>query len=230
MPTSGLIDLREYREKPEYQHIYQEMEQIIGDMQSLPGRLMLAVLGKKKIVLPIWSKRWELPWAILSANLQSGMRVLDAGCGASPMLPYLARRGYRCFGVDKGIDPSDLNWKGRILRRVGVRLQGDFYEEMGSRGGDVFCSKESVEDLSFADGFFDCVFCISALRHIPPKDQSKAMQETARVLTTGGTLFVTVDICTENDRARAKRLPSEWYPFLEYCDDFLQVTPTREEV
>jgi SAM-dependent methyltransferase len=47
-----------------------------------------------------WSRDWEYPWAILNSDIASGMRVLDCGCGGSPLLPYLAERGCQASGVD----------------------------------------------------------------------------------------------------------------------------------
>src|SRR5207245_292323 len=39
-----------------------------------------------------WSREWEYPWAILNAECKPGVRIVDLGCGGSPLLPNLARR------------------------------------------------------------------------------------------------------------------------------------------
>lgn len=47
-----------------------------------------------------WCRDWEFPWAIISSEVKSGEKVLDCGCGGSPLLYYLAQYGCEAYGVD----------------------------------------------------------------------------------------------------------------------------------
>ena len=47
-----------------------------------------------------WSRDWEYPWAIINSEVKAGERVLDCGCGGSPLLPLLSKYGCLAYGVD----------------------------------------------------------------------------------------------------------------------------------
>ena len=47
--------------------------------------------------------------------------------------------------------------------------------------------------MHFPDNYFDKVFCISVIEHLPTEMAYKGMKEMARVLKKGGRLIVTVD-------------------------------------
>jgi ubiquinone/menaquinone biosynthesis C-methylase UbiE len=47
-----------------------------------------------------WSRDWEYPWAITFSEVKAGDKVLDCGCGGSPLLPFLAQYGCIAYGVD----------------------------------------------------------------------------------------------------------------------------------
>jgi hypothetical protein len=89
MSTSKLIDLRDC-EDVKYQRIFEEMEKIVWEMQGLLARILIKVFKSDASIQPVWSRRWEYPWAILSADVKQGMTILDGGCSSSPLLPYLA--------------------------------------------------------------------------------------------------------------------------------------------
>ena len=50
-----------------------------------------------------WSRDWEYPWAIISSEVKKGEKVLDCGCGGSPLLPVLALHGCDCYGIDPNV-------------------------------------------------------------------------------------------------------------------------------
>ena len=74
--TSKVIDLRDC-EKPEFRHIWEELERIAWEIQGWPANRLMLLFGKAKVSMPIWSRRWEYAWAIISANLEAGQVVLD---------------------------------------------------------------------------------------------------------------------------------------------------------
>ena len=94
-------------------------------------------------------------------------RVLEVGCGTGHWLRQLQTLN---LGV-MGVDPS---WP--MLSRARVKV--DSGRVIGAR----------AEDLPFADGQFDKLFCINAHHHFA--DKRKAVHEAHRVLRTGGALMM----------------------------------------
>ena len=84
---------------------------------------------------------------------------------------------------------------------------------------------EDLRDLSFKDGFFDCVACLSTLEHvgmdnslyvsdaqfreIARKDYLKVIAQLRRVLRPGGTLLVTVPYGRETNHGWFQQFGSE---------------------
>jgi SAM-dependent methyltransferase len=97
----------------------------------------------------------------------TSQRVLEVGCGTGHWLRKLQKLN---IGV-MGVDPS---WP--MLSRARVKV--DSGRVIGAR----------AEDLPFADGQFDRLFCINAHHHFA--DKRKAIHEAHRVLRTGGSLMM----------------------------------------
>jgi SAM-dependent methyltransferase len=123
------------------------------------------------------SKRWEYPWALQRADLPTGSRVLDAGCGASVFPLFLGEQDLRVTAIDPDL-PEGLTVPASMsLRYVRGRLQ----------------------QLPFASEHFDGVFCISVIEHLPLAEMTVALKELARVLKTGGRLLLTTDYAQNAD-------------------------------
>jgi SAM-dependent methyltransferase len=104
------------------------------------------------------------------------MRILDAGCGFGRNLVYLLRQGYEVFGVDQ--DAGSVEEVRGMAKKLAPALPPDHFRV------------ESVEAMSFADGFADVVIS-NALLHFARDDQQfqAMLQGTWRVLKGGGLLF-----------------------------------------
>jgi len=201
MNGSKLIDLRDCQNS-EYQRIFQNMDRIRWGMHGFLAHWVFRVFGKAhKLKLYWWSRQWEYPWAVLNADLYPGLVILDAGCGASPLLPYLARnyQNLSLYGIDIGKDPkAKIPLKVRLLRPLGyVPLEGLFL----GLSQQVHLRQESILSMSFSDNFFDRIFCISVLEHIPIETQSRAIHEMSRVLKPGGRLVITMDLPKDEPQA-----------------------------
>ena len=98
-------------------------------------------------------------------------RVLDVGCGDGALLRMMAREGAQATGLE--ISDSQLA-RARAESPVG----GESY-----RVG-------RAEALPIEDGAFDIVVFFNSLHHVPIESQEAAIVEAARVLETGGRLFV----------------------------------------
>src|SRR4051794_20947092 len=86
--------------------------------------------------------------ALACARPAEGAMFLDAGCGVGYHSLAIARRGFRCVGVD--ISANVLRDAAENLRRAGLE-------------GRVSFQCESLEDLPFPDQYFDVVHCRGVL-------------------------------------------------------------------
>jgi ubiquinone/menaquinone biosynthesis C-methylase UbiE len=112
------------------------------------------------------------------ARIDSGMKVLDVGCGTG-ILTRLAAARLTEAGQAVGIDLSEgVLQKGREL----AAAEG-LHNRVAFRSGDA-------EELPFEDRSFDVVISLYALRHLP--DPVRALRAMKRVLVPGGRAVVAV--------------------------------------
>jgi len=104
--------------------------------------------------------------ALALAELSSGARVLDLGCGTGATLSYLESRGVVAVGVDCSPEARSGHDQEADPRRIVA----------------------SAEKLPFADETFDGVLLECTLSLI--EDQAQALAECARVLVDGGRLVI----------------------------------------
>lgn len=107
----------------------------------------------------------------LPENL-SGLRVLDAGCGAGQMTEELARRGAEVVAVD--ISPSLLE----VARR---RIPEELHGQISFRAGDM---------LDPAHGEFDHVMAMDSLIHYEARDIAAALKRLG--LRTSASVVFTI--------------------------------------
>jgi SAM-dependent methyltransferase len=129
-------------------------------------------------------------------------RVLDVGCGigrmALPLLRYLTPPGHY-DGFD--VVPLGIDWcRDRITPRFPhfrftlADVRNDMYNPAG--GG-----RASAYRFPYPDRSNDFVFLTSVFTHLLPDDMENYLQESARVLDTGGRLFATFFLINpESDR------------------------------
>jgi tellurite methyltransferase len=113
---------------------------------------------------------------LLRGRITTGMRVLDAGCGAGRNLVYLLRQGF-------DISATDANANGVAETRA---LAAELAPNLAADRFRV----EPVEAISFADASFDVVISSAVLHFARDEAHWWAMlREMWRVLTTGGLFF-----------------------------------------
>jgi SAM-dependent methyltransferase len=115
---------------------------------------------------------YERPAMLELAGDVAGRRILDAGCGAGPLLAALRDRGAIVAGFDKSAGMLEL------ARR---RLGADADLLVAELGGP----------LPFPDAAFDDVTASLVLHYL--QDWGPALAELRRVLKPGGRLIVSVD-------------------------------------
>lgn len=115
---------------------------------------------------------YERPAILALAGDVAGRRILDAGCGAGPLLASLRDRGAIVTGFDKSAGMLDL------ARR---RLGDDTDLHVAELGGP----------LPYSDDTFDDVTASLVLHYL--EDWGPALAELRRVLKPGGRLIVSVN-------------------------------------
>ncbi|WP_054694773.1 class I SAM-dependent methyltransferase [Syntrophomonas palmitatica] len=136
-------------------------------------------------------------------------RVLDAGCGAG-FATLVMSQYLQVFAVDackarleRAMALSGMMKKGekRIFPRVVQLIQdelGTIDVECQFPGADtllagssqeVTFTEGSIAGLPYPDGFFSCINCLDVLEHT--FEPEKIVQEFARVLQPGGSVFIT---------------------------------------
>ena len=117
-------------------------------------------------------KTWEEVEFLFKDYLTKGDKILDLGCGNGRYYRAAKETGADYIGVDN----SDKLIKLAQGKYPGVEFQT----------ADAF-------NLPFPDNYFDKVYSIAVLHHIPSKEfRSQFLQESKRVLKQGGLLILTV--------------------------------------
>ena len=113
---------------------------------------------------------------LLRGRIVSGMKVLDAGCGAGRNLVFLMRAGFDVWGVDES--PEAIEHVRQLARTITPRLDADRFRV------------ELVESMSLDDGSMDVVISSAVLHFARDETHWDAMvHEMWRVLAPGGMLF-----------------------------------------
>lgn len=116
-----------------------------------------------------YNKRLEVCLAWLrDSTLPTRSRILDVGCGASPLVHEVTRLGHQAWGVDHSFHMLE-DAHGDLPRHF---LQTD------------------AEALPFADRMFDAVFCLGVLCYLPV--DHRALAELTRITRPDGLLVLSL--------------------------------------
>lgn len=126
--------------------------------------------------------------AFKMAQIQTGSRVLDVGCGTGRWVRRYEQLGLRPTGLDA--TPGML----RIARKhsTGAALIGG-----------------EAHRLPFADAVFDGVSDVTVVQHIPTATQPKVLREMMRVLKPGGRLIL-MELIRGRGLHIFPRAPQDW--------------------
>lgn len=184
--TAAGFAARSDLEKEPCRSLYQRLESAQADFLANSAQFRSPEYRWPHDALNCWSRIWEYPYiyehmcSIMRDAAESGQqpRVADVGSGVTFFPFALASLGMEIVCTD--IDPvceRDLNAASKVV-------------EKGQ--GEVSFRLIENEQLPFADGECDVVYCISVLEHIPNFDHT--VLEMARVLKSGGHCLLTCDI------------------------------------
>lgn len=134
-----------------------------------------------------WARHFE-NYAFLPANVEN---ALEVGCG-----PYTNMRLIRKVCAAKHLFLSDP------LIRTYVGFKMTFVRDMYLGGG---CSLDDhpIEELPFADGYFDLCVMVNVLDHV--QDAGKCMRNLIRLLKPGGYFVIGQDLTSGQD---LEKIPS----------------------
>ena len=113
---------------------------------------------------------------------RSSVRVLELGCGSGNNLVFLAREGFKAYGVD--FSPSALELSKRHLDMFGYTAD---------------LRQSCISELPFEDGSFDAVIESNTLHCNMAATIAKSFGEIFRVLKPGGKFYgiMASDRCAE---------------------------------
>ncbi len=107
-------------------------------------------------------------------DIQSGMSILDAGCGSGAITRMFARKAHpaKVTGVD--FDKIFLEYAKSIAEDEGI---GNVKYELGD-----------IDNLTYPDDSFDLAYCRLVLMHV--KDPVQTIKELKRVTKKGGAVAI----------------------------------------
>jgi ubiquinone/menaquinone biosynthesis C-methylase UbiE len=157
--------------------------------QAMPTAAAMDDAGRSFI--PAFGKRWLLPlydpflWLfradaskrplIEQAQIKSGFRVLDIGCGTGTMAVLIKRLHPAADVVGIDPDPDALAVCKRKTSRAGLAIEFD-------RG--------FADHMPYADASFDRVFSSFMFHHLTSGEKSATLAEIRRVLKAGASLHL----------------------------------------
>lgn len=139
-------------------------------------------IGRSLGLLMSWEHARISEWAIDFLDLQSGDRVLDAGCGGGRAVRTLA--GHSHAGLVCGLDHS------RVMTRQAMGRNRSLVAS-----GRVQIVRGDVTGLPYRDGFFDKVITIETFFFWDPPEA--ALGEMLRVLKPGGRCAIVMESSKE---------------------------------
>ena len=115
---------------------------------------------------------WPETQSLLDKHYVSGEKVLDLGCGNGRYFGYFKKKDVNYFGTDNSE---------KLIEIAKSRYPGIDFQVTDGLG------------LPFSDNFFDKIFSIAVLHHIPSKElRIQFLREAKRVLKPGGSLILIV--------------------------------------
>lgn len=114
---------------------------------------------------------WE-EFKLLADYAKDGDKVLDLGCGNGRMLELFINKKIDYYGLD-----------------VSEKLIAIAKQKYPDKNFQVFDGLK----IPFADNYFDKIYCVAVLHHIPSVElREEFLKEARRVLKPGGKLILTV--------------------------------------
>lgn len=104
-------------------------------------------------------------------TLIKGKKILDAGCGSGRDARYFTEKGYEVIGID---------------------LATNLLNIAQSEAPKASFQKMDIRKIEFADDFFDGIWAMASVLHLPKNQLDTALAEFFRVLKPEGILYLSV--------------------------------------
>lgn len=118
----------------------------------------------------------DIPKIVKLFKERGAKKILDLGCGTGRHTVYLAKKGFRVYGIDNS--------------PAGIRINKDWLKKEKLKAnlkiGDIY------KKLPYKDKFFDVVISIQVIHHAKIRTIRKAIKEIERVLKPNGLIFITI--------------------------------------
>ena len=125
---------------------------------------------------------------------ESGLDVVDLGCGDGTLTVEMARFARRVVGVD--FNPDTLAAARQRIDRLGLR--------------NVTLLAENVNELPLDSGSVDVAFFSQSLHHLD--DPKSGFREAFRILRPGGCVFV-MELAAHREQWVLEKLNHKWLGF-----------------
>jgi len=131
----------------------------------------------------------RLRYVLHLAQVQSGMLVLELGCGRGEATWQCSRLGANAIGLD--------------FSSTALHISSELRERAREQGSWMELTQATAYHLPFASGSFDTVLLLDVVEHLYPEELHATLTEVNRILRTGG-------------RAIVHTMPNTWYYKIGY--------------
>lgn len=136
-------------------------------------------LNQSKEGTPNWRERIVCPVTRLNNRMRASVHLFEVECG-----PYNQNRIY----ISEQVTPLYKYFADRYPNITGSEFMGETFSPGSFNATGI--RHEDLTNLSFKDDSFDHVLSFDCFEHIP--NYPKAISESFRILTNGGTIFFSV--------------------------------------
>jgi len=130
----------------------------------------------------------DLPRIVKLFKKKNARKILDLGCGSGRHTVYLAKHGFKVWGID--IAPEGIKITKGWLKKEKLKAN--------LKVGNVY------KKLPYPDHFFDALISTQTLHHNRIGNIRKLIKEIEKVLKMNGLIFITV-----NKKHSEKAIPKE---------------------
>ncbi len=131
--------------------------------------------------------------AFAMAEVETGMRLLDVGCGRGEIIRHCIQMGVEAYGIDYAEVAAQMTRE--------VIKQEKQAEGVEQRPSGV--CRSDAKFLPFPDGYFDRVLLFDVVEHLYPWELKQALLESYRILSDDGRLII-------------HTAPNRWYDTYAY--------------
>jgi SAM-dependent methyltransferase len=183
---------------PSQQVLFEKMKPTVDDLARKDDPILYSWYEPAQ-----WSwKRWEYTSVMSGIDLESaaGKRVVDAGCGYTPLIRFLGSIGMEAYGFDLDADPkvSSLPKSATLMHGSAVKYHARDLRNIDWPNDyfDYSISISTLEHLYGGRGFFQRAFdhfLPPTAKVFSPRTVAHCIDEMVRITKPGGRVLLTLD-------------------------------------